>query len=166
MDWIVSHNFVKGRIENYFTKHFIRVCIFLTLHSELKKKQQRGRTRAKTDPRFVEKKYCSLGGMVGFDTLTTTFNHQISKLVIGVKNHIYKRRWQIWGKSGWADKHCWRGPQVFFIQVPASASELIIPAFLIQTTHDWLGWTTFSNRTKKKGSSVKVNKYVLTQYYS
>lgn len=51
----------------------------------LKKKQQRGRTRAKTDPRFVEKKYCSLGGMVGFDTLTTTFNHQISKLVIGVK---------------------------------------------------------------------------------
>lgn len=33
-----------------------------------KKKQQRGRTRAKSDPRFVEKKYCSLGGMVGFDT--------------------------------------------------------------------------------------------------
>lgn len=34
-------------------------------------------------PYFVEKNYCSLGEMAGFDTLITTFNHQIFKLVIG-----------------------------------------------------------------------------------
>jgi len=44
--------------------------------------------------------------MASFNTLTTTFNHQISKLVIGVKN-IYKRWWQIWGKSRGADKQVW-----------------------------------------------------------
>lgn len=55
-----------------------------------KEKQQKEKSRANMVPYFVEKNYCSLGEMAGFDTLITTFNHQIFKLVIRVKN-IYKR---------------------------------------------------------------------------
>lgn len=110
------------------------------------KNEYRRRTRAKTAPRFVKKMIVPKDRWQLFDTLTTTFNHPISRLVIGVKNPT-----SITGddkSEGKAEEQrnrfdCWRGRRYHSYEYTCLCRRLIIPAFLIQTAHDWLGWTSF-----------------------
>ncbi len=123
-----------------------------------KKATERENYRAKTDPRFVEKILFLRRDSVFFDTLIAAIqSSDFQACHQSIKTTSIKGDDKSEGK---ADKQIWLLKGVFFIQVPASASELIIPAFLIQTTHDWLGWSTVSS-TVLICSVIPNNEYLL-----